>query len=73
MGSFRRELPLLVLTALVRMFLASKFLGPRLSDLVRSMEPTLRGCQGCSHDRVLVDKLTYRFLDPRSGDRLMGQ
>jgi signal peptidase I len=32
------------------------------------MEPTLHGCPGCTNDRVLVDKLTYRFGDPRPGD-----
>ena len=33
-----------------------------------SMEPTLHGCPGCQPDRVLVEKLTYRFHDPRRGD-----
>jgi signal peptidase I len=32
------------------------------------MEPTLHGCPGCTDDRVLVDKLSYRFGDPRPGD-----
>jgi signal peptidase I len=33
-----------------------------------SMEPTLHGCPGCEPDRVLVDKLTYRFRDPGRGE-----
>jgi len=33
-----------------------------------SMEQTLHGCPGCDNDRVLVDKLTYRFSDPAPGD-----
>ena len=28
------------------------------------MEQTLHGCPGCTNDRVLVDKITYRFTDP---------
>lgn len=33
-----------------------------------SMEPTLHGCPGCQPDRVLVEKLTYRFRDPERGE-----
>jgi signal peptidase I len=33
-----------------------------------SMEPTLHGCPGCTPDRVLVDKVTYRFRDPHRGE-----
>lgn len=34
-----------------------------------SMELTLRGCEGCAHnDRVLVDKLRYRWHDISHGD-----
>ena len=32
------------------------------------METTLHGCTGCQNDRVLVDKITYRFSDPHPGD-----
>jgi signal peptidase I len=32
------------------------------------MEQTLHGCPGCSGDRVLVNKVVYRFHDPRPGD-----
>jgi signal peptidase I len=32
------------------------------------METTLHGCTGCTNDRVLVDKLSYRFGDPSPGD-----
>ena len=32
------------------------------------METTLHGCTGCNNDRVLVDKITYRFRDPQPGD-----
>ena len=29
-----------------------------------SMESTLIGCAGCSNDRIVIDKLAYRFGDP---------
>jgi signal peptidase I len=66
--SFWVELPILigvalVLTILIQSFLARVFLIPS-----ESMEHTLHGCAGCYGDRVLVDKLTYVFHDPRPGD-----
>ena len=33
-----------------------------------SMEPTLRGCEGCTNDRVLVNKLAYDLSDVERGD-----
>ncbi|MEX3516163.1 signal peptidase I [Corynebacterium camporealensis] len=33
-----------------------------------SMEPTLHGCQGCSNDRIAVQKLSYYFTEPAPGD-----
>lgn len=33
-----------------------------------SMESTLHGCRGCDNDRVLVDRLVYRFQDPSPGE-----
>jgi signal peptidase I len=67
-GSFWRELPVLVLTALVLTFLIQTFLARVYVIPSASMEPTLHGCPGCTNDRVLVDKLSYRFGDPRPGD-----
>jgi signal peptidase I len=32
------------------------------------METTLHGCTDCTGDRILVDRVTYDFTDPRSGD-----
>jgi signal peptidase I len=32
------------------------------------MEPTLHGCPGCVGDRIMVDKLSYRFGAPQPGD-----
>lgn len=33
-----------------------------------SMEPTLHGCEGCKGDRVIVNKLVYRFREPHRGE-----
>ncbi len=67
-GSFWRELPILVLTALVLTFLVQTFVARVYVIPSASMELTLHGCTGCTNDRVLVDKLTYRFRDPRPGE-----
>lgn len=67
-GSFWRELPILILTALVLTFLIQTFLARVYVIPSQSMETTLHGCTGCTNDRVLVDKLTYRFTDPHPGD-----
>jgi signal peptidase I len=32
------------------------------------MEPTLHGCAGCVGDRIMVDKVSYRFSSPEPGD-----
>ena len=32
------------------------------------MEPTLHGCAGCTGDRIVVEKIGYRFGDPKPGD-----
>ena len=47
----------------LRPFVAEPFYIPSAS-----MEPTLHGCPGCEPDRVLVDKLSYRFRDPQRGE-----
>ena len=65
---FLKELPVLILIAfglalLIKTFLIQAFYIPSAS-----MEPTLHGCDGCSGDRVLVNKLVYRFRDPRRGE-----
>jgi signal peptidase I len=44
-------------------FVARPYLIPS-----ESMEPTLHGCTGCTGDRIMVDKLTYRFGSPQPGD-----
>ncbi|MDH6284565.1 signal peptidase I [Prescottella agglutinans] len=53
----------LVLSFLLQTFLARVYLIPS-----ESMEPTLHGCTGCTGDRIVVDKVSYRFGDPQPGD-----
>jgi signal peptidase I len=53
----------LVVLALVPMFVARIYVIPS-----GSMETTLHGCPGCDNDRVLVDKLAFRFGAPAPGD-----
>lgn len=66
--AFWKELPLLVVVALVLTFLIQTFLAKVYVIPSGSMETTLHGCTGCNNDRVLVDKVTYRFTDPAPGD-----
>ncbi len=67
-GSFWRELPILLVTALVLTFLIQTFLARVYVIPSASMEQTLQGCTGCTNDRVLVDKVVYRFGEPSPGD-----
>jgi signal peptidase I len=60
---FLKELPVLVVLALGIALLIKAFLVQAFYIPSASMEPTLR--QG---DRVLVNKLTYRFGEPKRGD-----
>ncbi|WP_252435980.1 signal peptidase I [Pseudonocardia humida] len=66
--AFWRELPLLVVVALLLTFLIQTFLAKVYVIPSGSMELTLHGCTGCNNDRVLVDKVTGRFADPEPGD-----
>ena len=59
----RAVLVVAVLAVLISAFVARMYAIPS-----GSMEQTLHGCPGCDNDRVLVDKLTYRFADPAPGD-----
>jgi signal peptidase I len=66
--NFWRELPLLIVVALVLTFTIQTFLAKVYVIPSGSMETTLHGCTGCNNDRVLVDKVTLRFRDPQPGD-----
>jgi signal peptidase I len=66
--SFLRELPILLGIALVLSLLIKTFLIQAFFIPSGSMERTLHGCPGCTGDRILVDKVSYRFHDPGPGD-----
>jgi signal peptidase I len=66
--SFLRELPVLLVIAVVLALLINTFLVKAFFIPSGSMEQTLHGCPGCSGDRVLVNKVVYRTRDPRPGD-----
>jgi signal peptidase I len=67
-GSFLRELPVLLVIAVVLALLINTFLVKAFFIPSGSMEQTLHGCPGCSGDRVLVNKVVYRLHEPRPGD-----
>lgn len=67
-GSFLREVVIIVAGVLVLMLIFTQLLFRQYIIPSESMEPTLQGCPGCTNDRILVDKLSYRFSDPEPGD-----
>jgi signal peptidase I len=67
-GSFWKELPILIVVALVLTFLIQTFIARVYIIPSGSMEQTLHGCTGCTGDRILVDKVIYNFHDPEPGD-----
>jgi signal peptidase I len=66
--SVLRELPALILIAFVLALLMKTFLVQAFYIPSESMEPTLHGCVGCNGDRVLVNKLAWRFRSPERGE-----
>jgi signal peptidase I len=66
--SFLQELPFLLLVAFVLALLIKTFLIQAFYIPSESMDPTLK-----VGDRVLVNKLTYRFHPPRRGDIIVFQ
>ncbi|AQT80802.1 signal peptidase I [Mycolicibacterium litorale] len=63
-----REGAILVGIAVVLYYVMLTFVARPYLIPSESMEPTLHGCAGCVGDRIMVDKVTYRFSDPRPGD-----
>jgi signal peptidase I len=62
-GSFLRELPVLLLVAFVLAFLLRTFVLQVFFIPSASMEPTLQ-----VDDRMVVEKVTYRFREPQRGE-----
>lgn len=65
---FFRELPVLIILALGLAIIMKTFLIQAFYIPSGSMEPTLHGCTGCDGDRVIVNKLAYRFREPKRGE-----
>lgn len=63
-----KEFSILVVLALVIYYVTLTFIARPYLIPSESMEPTLHGCPGCTGDRIMVDKLTYRFTSPEPGD-----
>ncbi|AGP31933.1 signal peptidase I [Corynebacterium terpenotabidum] len=57
-----------IVVALLILGLVNTFVGRLYQIPSESMEPTLVGCDGCTGDRIAVDKVSYRFDDPQAGD-----
>jgi signal peptidase I len=71
--SWLRELPVLLVVALVLAVGVKTFLVQAFFIPSGSMETTLHGCPGCTGDRVLVTKPPYWFSDPQPGDVVVFQ
>jgi signal peptidase I len=67
-GGALREGAILLAIALVLYYVMLTFVARPYLIPSESMEPTLHGCDGCTGDRIMVDKLTYRFTSPEPGD-----
>ncbi|MEH3143388.1 MAG: signal peptidase I [Mycobacterium kyogaense] len=63
-----REAAILITVAVVLYYVMLTFIARPYLIPSESMEPTLHGCNGCVGDRIMVDKLTYRFSQPEPGD-----
>ena len=63
-----REAAILLSIALVLYYVMLTFVARPYLIPSESMEPTLHGCPGCVGDRIMVDKMTYRFSSPEPGD-----
>jgi signal peptidase I len=63
-----REFAVLISIALVLYYVMLTFVARPYLIPSESMEPTLHGCAGCTGDRIMVDKMTYRFSAPEPGD-----
>lgn len=62
-GSFLRELPVLLLVAFLLAFLLRTFVLQVFYIPSSSMEPTLQ-----VYDRMVVEKVSYHFREPRRGE-----
>lgn len=66
--SLARETCIILISVLLLTWVLQTFVGRQYVIPSESMEQTLHGCTGCTNDRIIVDKLAYRFGDPEPGD-----
>lgn len=72
--SDKKQLPwivetlLIVVVVLAVVGLLQAFVGRQYVIPSSSMEPTLHGCDGCTNDRILTEKISYYGSDPEPGD-----
>ncbi|WP_018340008.1 signal peptidase I [Corynebacterium caspium] len=62
------EIPLVVVLTFAAIFMVHTFVGRIYVIPSASMEPTLHGCSGCTGDRIVVQKVSYYFNDPKPGE-----
>ncbi|MHC3001062.1 signal peptidase I [Gordonia metallireducens] len=67
-GSLLREVVIIVGCVLLLTWVLQTFIGRQYVIPSESMESTLIGCDGCTNDRIVIDKMVYRFGDPEPGD-----
>lgn len=67
-SSALREIAVLTATAVLLYYVMLTFVMRPYLIPSESMEPTLHGCSTCVGDRILVDKVSYRFSEPQPGD-----
>lgn len=63
-----RETAILASIAVILYYVMLTFVARPYLIPSESMEPTLHGCSGCVGDRIMVDKLSYRFGSTQPGD-----
>lgn len=62
------EVGIVVAIVAALMFIFTQFFFRQYVVPSESMESTLHGCYGCTNDRIVIDKITYKFSDPEPGD-----
>ncbi len=63
------ELPVILLVSFVLVFgIVRPVVAAPFYVGSSSMDPTLHGCEGCTNDRLLINKFVYRFTEPERGD-----
>ena len=66
--SYQREASVLLVVAVALALLMKSLLVQAFFIPSGSMEKTLHGCPGCKGDRVLVNKVVYKFRDIHRGE-----